>query len=60
MNGQILIVSYFLLLLVCIAVGAVFGKALGARREKSGRFLLGGLLVGGVLLFPLALLMLGF
>jgi hypothetical protein len=60
MNGQIIFVGYFLLLIVCAAAGAILGIAYGASRANPRRFLLGGILLGVILLFPLALAVLGF
>jgi len=60
MNGQILIIGYFFLLIVCALVGAILGKIAGAGRANPKRFVLGGLLLGAIVLFPLALLLLGF
>jgi len=60
MNGELLLIFYLLLLIVCAAVGAIFGKILGTGSAQPRRFLLGGLLLGAFLLFPVALLVLGF
>ena len=60
MNGQVLIVGYFLLLIVCALGGAILGRSFGAGRANPKQFMLGGLFLGAFVLFPLVLLLLGF